>query len=43
VYAAHIAAEDNEVFPAAAQILSKNDIAEIGREMMARRPSRRGK
>ena len=43
VYPAHIAVEDNEVFPAAAQILSKNDITEIAREMMARRPSRRGR
>jgi hemerythrin-like domain-containing protein len=43
MYAAHIAVEDNEVFPAAAQILSKNDITEIGREMMARRSSSRGK
>jgi hemerythrin-like domain-containing protein len=42
MYAAHIAIEDNEVFPAAAQILSKNDITEIGREMMARRSSHRG-
>jgi len=43
MYAAHIAVEDNEVFLAAAQILSENDITEIGREMMARRSSRHGK
>jgi len=40
IYAAHIAIEDNEVFPAAAQILSKDDISEIGLEMMARRSPR---
>ena len=42
MYAAHIAVEDNEVFPAAAQILSKDDISEVGQEMMARRSSRGG-
>ena len=37
MYAAHIDVEDREVFPAAAQLLSKDDLTEIGREMMARR------
>src|SRR5262249_7587162 len=39
MYAAHIAVEDNQVFPAAAQILSTDDVSEIGQEMMARRSS----
>jgi hemerythrin-like domain-containing protein len=42
MYAAHIAVEDHQVFPAAAEILSKDDIREIGQEMMARRSSRAG-
>jgi hemerythrin-like domain-containing protein len=42
MYTTHIAVEDNEVFPAAAQILSKDDIGEIGQEMMARRSPRTG-
>jgi hemerythrin-like domain-containing protein len=40
LYAAHIAIEDREVFPAAARILSPSDIHEIGREMAARRSIR---
>ena len=42
MYDAHIALEDNQVFPAAAQILSKEDIREIGQEMLARRSLRGG-
>ncbi len=37
IYGAHIAVEDDELFPAAARILSKADIREIGREMAKRR------
>ena len=40
LYAAHIAHEDREVFPAAARILSASDIEAIGREMAARRSIR---
>ena len=40
LYAAHISFEDQEVFPAAARILSASDIDAIGREMAARRLSR---
>jgi hemerythrin-like domain-containing protein len=40
LYAAHIALEDREVFPAAARILSPSDIHEIGREMAVRRSIR---
>src|SRR5262245_53181747 len=40
MYAAHIAVEDHEIFPAAAQILSKDEISEIGQEMLARRSPR---
>jgi hypothetical protein len=40
MYAAHIALEDREVFPAAARILSPSDIHEIGREMAVRRSIR---
>jgi len=42
MYAAHIAIEDNQVFSAAAEILSKDDIREIGLEMMGRRSPRGG-
>lgn len=37
LYAAHIAIEDREVFPAAARTLSAADLNDIGREMAARR------
>jgi hemerythrin-like domain-containing protein len=37
LYRRHIAAEDNEVFPAAAKILSGEDRQAIGREMASRR------
>jgi hemerythrin-like domain-containing protein len=37
LYAAHIAVEDNELFPAAARVLSAAAIAKIGGEMAARR------
>lgn len=36
-YQKHIAVEDNEVFPLAGQILSKDDLAAVGREMATRR------
>ncbi len=36
-YAAHIAREDGEVFPAAARLLDAPTLAAIGREMAARR------
>jgi hemerythrin-like domain-containing protein len=37
LYAAHIAVEDRELFPAAGRILTRDDLAAIGREMAARR------
>jgi hemerythrin-like domain-containing protein len=37
IYARHIAAEDGTLFPAAARILSRDQITDIGREMAARR------
>jgi hemerythrin-like domain-containing protein len=37
IYAAHIAIEDRELFPAAARLLSKDQLREIGREMAERR------
>ena len=37
LYGAHIAVEDRELSPAAARVLSKADIAAIGREMAERR------
>jgi hemerythrin-like domain-containing protein len=37
IYEKHIATEDREVFPAAARLLSRDQIADIGREMAARR------
>jgi hemerythrin-like domain-containing protein len=37
VYKAHIAIEDNEVFPVAARLLDPGEIREVGREMAARR------
>lgn len=36
-YAAHIALEDNELFPLAAQILDQKELEFIGREMATRR------
>ncbi|OFW48160.1 MAG: hypothetical protein A3G77_04830 [Acidobacteria bacterium RIFCSPLOWO2_12_FULL_68_19] len=37
IYRPHIAVEDNELFPAAARLLSAHELQEIGREMAARR------
>jgi hemerythrin-like domain-containing protein len=37
IYRAHIATEDEEVFPAAARLLSPEQLREIGGEMAARR------
>jgi hemerythrin-like domain-containing protein len=37
IYAAHIATEDRELFPAAARVLSADDQRAIGREMASRR------
>ena len=37
LYRAHIEAEDRRLFPAAARILSKREVEEIGAEMAARR------
>lgn len=37
IYTAHIACEDQEVFPLAARLLSPADLGSIGREMAARR------
>jgi hemerythrin-like domain-containing protein len=37
IYGRHIAIEDNEVFPAAASALSREELLSIGREMAARR------
>jgi hemerythrin-like domain-containing protein len=37
MYDAHIAVEDRELFPAAAAVLSGEEISEIGREMERRR------
>lgn len=37
IYEAHIAVEDREVFPAAARLLSAEELAAIGREMESRR------
>jgi hemerythrin-like domain-containing protein len=37
LYAAHIAVEDRELFPAAARVLSAEQIQAVGREMAARR------
>lgn len=37
IYEPHIAVEDRELFPAAGRVLSKDDVAAIGREMAARR------
>jgi hemerythrin-like domain-containing protein len=37
LYARHIAVEDQHLFPAAARILSADDLRHIGREMAARR------
>jgi len=37
IYAGHIAVEDRQVFPAAARILSADDLRHIGCEMAARR------
>ena len=40
LYRTHIDAEDRELFPAAARILSAREIEEIGVEMAARRSAR---
>jgi hemerythrin-like domain-containing protein len=40
IYAAHIAVEDRELFPAARHLLSRADVKNIGREMAARRGHR---
>lgn len=37
LYAAHIRVEDEEVFPAAARLLSASQLEDVGREMAARR------
>jgi len=37
IYTQHIAIEDQEVFPAAGRLLSRDQLGEIGREMAARR------
>lgn len=37
IYETHIAVEDRELFPAAARLLSPQQVQEIGREMAARR------
>jgi hemerythrin-like domain-containing protein len=42
LYRRHIDVEDRELFPAAARLLSATQIADIGREMAARRSSRIG-
>ena len=39
LYSAHIAVEDQELFPAAGRVLSSDDVQAIGREMAARRQS----
>ena len=41
IYEAHIGIEDHELFPAAARVLSADQLREIGREMAARRSIRR--
>lgn len=43
LYRRHIDLEDRELFPAAARLLSARQIAEIGREMAARRSIRSGR
>jgi iron-sulfur cluster repair protein YtfE (RIC family) len=42
VYAAHIRREEQELFPRARALLGAEVIAEMGREMMVRRPDRGG-
>ena len=42
IYEAHIAVEDRELFPAAARLLTGEQIVEVGREMAARRGSPAG-
>ena len=37
IYERHIAVEDTEIFPLAAKVLSKEKLAEVGREMARRR------
>ena len=37
MYSAHIAVEDRELFPAAARILSAEELEAVGREMADRR------
>ena len=41
MYARHIALEDSELFPLAAQVLAERDLASIGREMAERRGVKR--
>ena len=41
IYARHIALEDSELFPLAAQVLQREDLASIGREMAERRGVKR--
>lgn len=37
IYSRHIAVEDNEIFPLAAKILNREQLASVGREMASRR------
>jgi hemerythrin-like domain-containing protein len=41
LYTAHIAIEDQELFPLAAQVLPEQELAEVGQEMAARRGFRK--
>src|SRR5215472_11526198 len=41
LYAAHIAIEDQDLFPLAAQVLAEQELAEVGQEMAARRGLRK--
>lgn len=43
IYDPHIQVEDHELFPAAGRVLSKNDVAAIGREMAERRSRPHGR
>jgi len=40
IYGAHIAIEDRELFPTAGRVLSREEIAAVGREMAERRSAR---
>jgi hemerythrin-like domain-containing protein len=40
LYQRHIKVEDQELFPAAAQVLDRTQLRQIGREMAARRQIR---